>query len=694
MNEKPTIKLFLFGLITFIWMGLLAGAYFWGHPPFGFAAIGANPPVTHPFNGESWRAIGQDLLNIGGWLGLWWLAAGLGRLTFGAVVAKERLLSRLTLNIGIGLGFISLIMGILGLMGLFNRPVAWVLILFLSIITFKQWPQNWQDVRAIRLPRPENNKHRLILVYSFISLTMTFLIALAPIIAWDALTYHLVAPRFFIEAGKFVHPVNIQQMGFPLLGQMQFTLGMLLAGDGIAPLLHFGYGLLSMGITAVLARRTFGKTAVFPAVMALLTIPSLFTLMRWPYVDITLLFYTTAAFYAFHRWTERKEGGWLVMLGLFIGFGGGLKYTAVATPVAISISLIWVSRRDGITLIFKRLLLIGSIAIAAILPWLIENGITTGNPVYPFFMDNARFWDAWWAWWYSLPGTGLATTAPLRLPFIWLETTIIGRQGGAAYDATIGPFIFGLLALLPLIWGRLERKEKSVLWFMLLLIGLNYLLWLNGIAQTALLLQARLIFLIFGITAVVVGLILSKLETMRHPQLNTPWLAQTVINITLIVMLISYGIEFAAINPIPAVLGMESENAYISRRLGVYQTAVSEGLNTLPADSAVVMLWETRSYSCDPSIICDPDPILGRFLHLTQHDKLNADGIAQKWRDDGFTHLLIFQGGLDFLLAADDNPIGTSITPADLAILAELQEKHLDLIQKWGTQYALYALKR
>jgi len=694
MDEKNnSTKVLLIGLISFLWIGLLAGAYFWGHPPFDTTTIGVNPPITHPFNVESLQTIGQNLLNIGGWLGMWWLAAGLGRLAFGRAMAEETAVSRLTLYIGIGLGLISLIMGVLGLMGLFNRPAAWLLILLLVAITIKQWRANWQDIRAIRLPRPENNSHRFILVYGFLSLTMTFLIALAPIIAWDALVYHLAAPQLFIEAGQFVHPVNIPQMGFPLLGQMQFTLGMLLIGDGVAPLLHFGYGLLTIAITAVLARRTFGKTAVIPAVMVLLTIPSFFTLMRWPYVDITLMFYTTAAFYAFHRWTSEKSNDWLIILGLFIGFGGGLKYTAIATPIAIAFALVWVSRRDGVWVIFKRLFLIGVVALVTVIPWLLENGITTGNPVYPFFLDNALFWDEWWAWWYQLPGTGLAATAPWRLLFVPLEATILGTQGSDFYEATIGPLIFGLLFLLPLVWGRLDRKEKQTVWFMLLLMGINYLLWLNGIAQTALLLRARFIFLIFGVTAVIGGLILSKLNTMRHPQLNSPWLIQTIINITLVVMLISYGIEFLTINPLPAVIGLESEGDYIERRIGLYQTAVTDGINTLPDNSAVVMLWEPRTYNCDPTVICDPDPVLGRFQHLTQGKNYNAAQIAQEWHADGFTHVLLYQGGLQFLLdAAETNAIGATITANDQAILYDLQTNYLQKVDTWGDVYVLYEL--
>ena len=73
--------------------------------------------------------------------------------------------------------------------------------------------------------------------------------------------------------------------------------------------------------------------------------------------------------------------------------------------------------------------------------------------------------------------------------------------------------------------------------------------------------------------------------------------------------------------------------------------------------------------------------------------KLDAAGIAQKWGSNGFTHLLLFQGGLDFLLDAENNPIGTNISADDLAILQELQQTHLIPVQTWGDQYALYAIK-
>ena len=56
-------------------------------------------------------------------------------------------------------------------------------------------------------------------------------------------------------AGRLGHPIDLPYLGFPALGQMQFTLGMLLIGDGVAALLHFGYGLLAWPSRLAKSRR-------------------------------------------------------------------------------------------------------------------------------------------------------------------------------------------------------------------------------------------------------------------------------------------------------------------------------------------------------------------------------------------------------------------------------------------------------
>jgi 4-amino-4-deoxy-L-arabinose transferase-like glycosyltransferase len=311
------------------------------------------------------------------------------------------------------------------------------------------------------------------MIYGAASLSLTFLTALAPPIGWDTLVYHLTGPRFFVEAGRLIHPLDLPYLGFPQLGEMQFTLGLLLVGEGVAPLLHFGYGLLALAITVSLARRFFDVWVAWLAAALLLSVPTLFTLMTWAYVDATLLFYATSALYAFLRWRECREGGWLLISGLCCGFCGGVKYTAVVIPVALGLSLIWTSRRDGLRVIVRRLAFMALAAGGVVLPGLLENLLTTGNPVYPFLFSNGLHWDEWRRWWYDKPGTGLATTAPWRLLTAPLEATILGTEGTVLYEATIGPLLLPSLALLVLTWRSLDREKRAVAGHMLLFFSLK-----------------------------------------------------------------------------------------------------------------------------------------------------------------------------------------------------------------------------
>lgn len=699
MDQSPSstnIRPLLVGIFIFLWLGLMMGGYFWAHKPFGAETAVILADFSWPTDSDLASLAltsGTTLLSIMAWLAVTWLATALGCLLFQGALADESAATRLALYAGIGLGFISLTMGLIGLLGLIYRLTAWILLLVLFAVGRKHLLPVWQDFRAVSKPPTADVLQRTVFIYALVSLILTFFIALTPVTAFDSLTYHLRAPRFFIEAHKFVHPVDIPHMGFPLLGQMQFLLGMLLVGDRVPALFHFGYGLFTIILVAAMAKRAFGERAAWFSVMVLLTIPTLFTLMSWPYVDVTLMFYTTAAFYAFMRWRENRENwGWLFVMALMIGLSGGLKYTAIASPIAITLSLIWESRRDGLSVILRRLVAVGGIAVLIVLPWLIENIVTTGNPTYPFFFNDALYWDEWRAWWYDLPGTGLAATAPWRLLLVPLEATIIGTEGTDFYEATIGPFIFGALFVLPFVWRSLKQDEKPILWHMLLFFAINYLLWLNGVARTALLLRARFVFMVFGITAVIGGMALSRIHTLKRPELDIDWMTCILIQITLIFLLFAQVMNFIQINPLPSILGFESANSYITRRLGVYQVVMTE-LNELPNGSQIVFLWETRSYACRATIQCDPDPILDKFLHLTQYNKFDAQAISDYWHSRGITHVLLYKSGYQFLLdAAEFNPIGGAIGATDQAILQELKHRYLTEVGNWADAYLLYEL--
>jgi hypothetical protein len=65
----------------------------------------------------------------------------------------------------------------------------------------------------------------------------------------------------------------------------------------------------------------------------------------------------------------------------------------------------------------------------------------------------------------------------------------------------------------------------------------------------------------------------------------------------------------------------------------------------------VLMLYEPRGFYCLPR--CDPDEILDQW----QHDQAlyhSPQAIIQNWQQEGFTHVLYYKAGGDFLRTSDD----------------------------------------
>jgi len=689
-----------------LWLFGIVAAYFWAHKPF---------------DADTLMGLGRSLASVAAWCGLTWLGAGVGRWIGGRTLIDERPLARLALSAGVGLGLLSLLTLGLGLVGWLRPAVAWGVVLLLSVSLWRHLIAVLSDLRAIRLPRPVSGFQRWLAVYSGASLALTFMTALAPPTGWDTLVYHLTGPRLFVEAGRVLHSIDLPYLGFPQLGEMQFTLGLLLVGEGVAPLLHFGYGLLALTLTASLADRAFrvrakhhgerppdrealtrgrnpqreaelGDASPLLAVALLLSVPTLLSLMARAYVDATLLFYVTAACYSFFRWREARERGkagggrrWLLLMGLFCGFCGSVKYTAIAIPFALALSLAWASRRDGLRPLVGRLVLLALVTVVVVSPWLLENWLTTDNPVYPFLLDDGVYWDAWRGWWYDRPGTGLAATAPWRLLTAPLEATVLGTEGTPLYEATVGPLLLGSLGLLVAIWRRLGDEERAAARYMLFLIGVAYAVWLVGLARTALLLQTRLLLPVFGLVAILGGLALDGLPALRRPQLDVAWLARAVVSVTLALLLFSTLTRFLQIDPLPVALGLEAREDYLARRLGWYYVAIETINRELPPDAVVLFLWEPRSYHCQR--VCWPDALLDRWLYTTYLYGHDADALARAWRAAGVTHVLLHRAGYQAVVEGGFDPI----TEADKETLAKLLSAEMVPAGDFGDAYELYA---
>lgn len=653
-----------------------------------FAVIAAYYAVHKPFGVENVAALIRGALDVLVWLLLLLVAIGLGHRLVARCLDGLSPAEDVALSAGLGLGFISLLTLGLGLLGGLKSWLVWLLVAGLAVAGIPAWREILSRIRAVSPKVPQGRAEKLLAAYILLTLVPAFLMALTPPIAWDSQVYHLTGPKLYIERGAITGGIDIPYLGFPALIDTLFATAMLLRGPAVAQLIHFGYAVLSLLLLYAAGSRYLGRRAAWLAMAILVAVPTITLLASWAYVDLAVLFYELAAVYLLARGLE-KEGSArdriVALAGVFCGLAVGVKYTAVLLPIILAVVILWYGRQEGWRANLRRVALFAAPAALVACPWFLRNLAFTGNPVYPFFLPG-QFWDEYRAWFYSRAGTGLAYGAPWRLIIAPWEATILGLEGAEGYAATIGPLLLLAIPLLLLTWRRLTREQKAFARLLVIACVPQYLFWLYGVAQSALLIQTRLLFPIFGLLALLAGLALDRLQLLDRPNFSLHRLFSAVLAIVLGLDLVATGLNIVNGNPLRYLVGYESADDFVNRYQYDYQQAIEYINEELPPEAKIYFLWEPRSYYCQRHV--RPDAILDAFLHLRYRFGA-AENIARYLSDEGYTHVLLSERGMQYIVQAGFDPV----TAADLAAMEELRTEYWSVEAEWGDAYRLYEVR-
>jgi 4-amino-4-deoxy-L-arabinose transferase-like glycosyltransferase len=653
--------------------------------------------VQKPFSATSALAAADVLLNLltAGWLTLIGLALGVWLLR--ALLGHDLPLAEtLVLGTALGLGALGLLSFGLGLLGFFRPTVAWPVTLALSGLAT---PPVIRLVRQWRGWRPSNLPHRWTALYLGAVALLALLVALLPPTDWDGLFYHLTGPRLYLGAGRIVGGVGIPHLSFPALMEMLYAWAMLLRGDVAAKLLHAVFGLLLAGLVYLIAHRFLSPKAAWPAVTVFASMPMVGTLAGWAYNDLSLAFCQLASLYAFIKsqvsnpksqiadrrwWTANSR--WLVLSGIFSGLALGLKYTGFVAPLTVSVLLLWRAlcvRRNPL----RPLLAFAVPAVLIALPWYAKNWAFTGNPVYPFLFGlfDGQYWDNFRAAWYSAAGTGIGLRWPTLLALPWLAT--LGLRDVNYWDGRIGPLFLLFLPLI-LLYGvggfrRRDPDQPAALSPLLFFAVLQFGFWTLGVIWSRSLWQSRLLLPCLTTLAPVIGWLWTDLPRFDQPRFRLGRFVALIVGLVLALTLVDISLLTLRIAPLPYLVGTETRDEYLTRRLGAYYATMQQLNGQLPDEATVVFLWEPRSYYCQRD--CRPDSILDTFPHMVYQYGF-ADAIAQAWRQRGVTHVLIHRSGLNFVLNESPRTVNT-------AVLAELETRSLRLLFDVAGAYQVYALE-
>lgn len=641
--------------------------------------------VQKPFTLATGTALARTLWSALAPMVIFACAGFLGRRMLSAAgVQTDSRLEKALFGLAIGSGTLAILLFLLGAAGLLGKFPLQILFAAGLVYLLAELVRHRAVLASLlHLPRPP----WWLTLYLGWMAGLTLLVALAPPWGWDSLFYHLVAPKRALESGSWPAAAGVPHFLYPSLMESLFAWSIAAAGDRSAAPLHALFAVGTAGAVYALTRRLMGGHPGWTGVAIWASMPMVFVLSSWAYTDMALAFYLAVAVLAMLQWEANRGSRWLMLAGAGAGLALGVKYTAVVGAVALGTYLAGrlLAGRSPWKAAISALIQFTLPALLLASPWYVRNAIVTGNPIYPFLFGGPG-WDGFRAQWYGRPGTGLGWNVLQLLILPWTAT--VGLRDANYYDGQTGPMFLLLLPALAacLLVPRFRRRLPPHAGVLLWCAGVLATAWTFGVIHSQALFQTRLLLPCLTITAPAIAFLLEHMDELVPGTISARRLTTAALFLVLLLNAAACTIQTAAFDPLPVLVGRETEDAYLRRNLGTHAVAMQE-LASLPAGSKALFLWEPRTYYSP--VPAYPDAILDNWAHAI-YQFGRAAHIAGRWRTQGFTHLLLYRYGLDFVTRTGLDPL----TPYELAELKALLEKYADRIPGPAEPlYELYALR-
>lgn len=647
-------------LLALVWILIVMCGYYVVHKPF---------TADHIIN------LGRPLVDLAVTAGLALLAGGLGRKALRASSLAP--LERLALQAALGWGVLGLLWFLAGLLGVFRSWMAWSILIGGLALTWKSglaWTVELADLKRTWGASGAFGKVLALVIGLLAGIQLLY--ALAPPAQWDALMYHLQLPRQYLAAGRFYFIAENPYWGQPPLGELVYGMAQALGRNQTAALA--GWALQSiflLGVVGSAARRS-GATSGWIGAFALMAGFSFRWLMSSAYVDGLAALFGYATLIGLLAWIEGGTDRWLAWTGLFAGLALWTKLTAGLLLPVMALCIIFL-RPPQTVHPWRAALLPCLVALVVFSPWLVINFSYSGSPLYPQIWPT-EFASAQRLVYFARQ----AETAGNQLLWLPLAATWFGLDGARLADSVtygwdLGPLLM-LLAIPGLIASRNSRSAR--------LLGIWLVCGWAGMAlagsYSPLLWQTRLYMVLLPAAGLAAGYGWQALARLQIPKLRLDRVLIAFIGFVALLILQQDLQQLARQNPARVFFERQSEAQYLESRLGWFPAAM-RALGDLPSGSSALFLWEPRGLYAP--LNAAPDIWIDRWF-LDRQGAGEPDQILGRWRDAGFTHLLINRSGAEFEFS--ERP---ELTPQDRRALDQLLAQ-LALQKDFGGVYQLYAL--
>ena len=515
------------------------------------------------------------------------------------------------------------------------------------------------------------------------------ILSCVPPVSKDALTHHLAVPKLYLNHGGIYEIPSLEFSYYPMNIDLLYMIPLYLGNDILAKYIHFIFALLTGWLIFDYLKRKINNLSALFGALLFLSIPIIVKLSVTVYVDLSLVFFSTASILFLLKWAEKDfQLKYLIISALSCGFALGTKYNGliVLFLLTLFIPFIYSKYFQDSTRSQYRAIYYGAfflfISLLLFSPWLIKNFIWTNNPLYPLF-DN----------WFNPANVdsiySIGPFAQRRMLYqesLW-ETLLIplriffqGQDNNPRYfDGKLNPF----LVILPFFafYGRkndpseLQREIKILFAFSILFLLFAFFMRDMRIRYITPIIAPLVILSVFGLDKIY------RFEKKEYSETSKK------IRIGLVSMLVCFMLflnaryiveQFRYIAPLSYISGRVGRDEYIEKYRPEH--AVIQYANKNLSDNARILgiFIGNRGYYSDREVVF----FNVKLFRKTIDSAVSAERLLYDIKNKGISHLII---GFDLF----NEWANINFGKREKEILGNFLKNHLHLLFSKGG-YGLY----
>ncbi len=247
-------------------------------------------------------------------------------------------------------------------------------------------------------------KHLLAGLTTILIVSILILSSVPPV-SRDALTHHLAVPKLYLAHCGIYEIPSLVFSYYPMNLELLYLIPLYFGNDIAPAYIHFFFGLLTSFLVFAYLKRRINKIYALFGALFFLSIPVIVKLSITSYVDLGLVFFSTASIIFLIKWIESDfKFKHLIISALFCGLCLGTKYNAIIVFTLLSLFVVFAYVRictnknmpesvKSVKALSSGLMFI-VVSLLVFSPWMIRNYIWTKNPVYPLYQSFFKKMDA------------------------------------------------------------------------------------------------------------------------------------------------------------------------------------------------------------------------------------------------------------------------------------------------------------